>query len=293
MYHACIYASVAGSFMPGTPLLWGIHHSSLEYAGNTLSTLAAVETCRWLSFRKRIHIAYCAESAKRAHEARGYCSERAVFIPNGYDSDKFAGRPGLRDRMRARFNIPGDATVFGLVARFDPIKDHATFLEAAGLTVRKRPGKLAFVLIGDGIDQSNAALMDLIDRNGLRASVVLTGRLDDVAAAYSALDFLALSSRGEAFPNVVCEGMLSELPCIATDVGDCRAIIGDTGFLVPAGSPTELAIAMGSAANLSQSNRRRLGVSARQRIVDRYSVEACLAKYVAVYHQLAGGSSLV
>ncbi len=288
MYHACIYSSLAGSFTPSaTPQLWAIHHSSLGFAGNSLSTVAAVTLCRRLSRRNNVHMVYCAEAARRAHEARGFCRERAVFIPNGYDADKFQWRAEARERIRTQLRIPADRTVFGLVARFDPIKDHATFLAAAGLAVQKHPGKLAIVLVGHGIDESNAALMSLIEKNNLRSSVILVGRRDDIASVYSALDFLVLSSRGEAFPNVICEGMLCELPCISTDVGDCGAIIGDTGFLAPAGSAMGLGTALGQAASLSESERNERAVSARQRILTRYSVEAYVSKHAAVYNRLA------
>jgi glycosyltransferase involved in cell wall biosynthesis len=292
MYHACVYASLASGFMRcKVPLLWGIHHSNLTRSQNSRSTLAAAAACRWLSFQRRIHVAYCAEAARRTHERRGYCAERSVFVPNGYDPHEFVKDPGLRGRLRGQIGVSDDAMAFGMVARFDPIKDHATFLEAAGQATRRSSGKLAFVLIGDGMDESNGALMKLIEKNGLRKSVILAGRRDDIAATYSALDFLVLSSRGEAFPNVVCEGMLCELPCISTDVGDCSTIIGDTGFIAPVGSAEALARAFGRAAELSQGERLALGASARERIVARYSLYAYVAKHISIYEQMAGAVS--
>jgi hypothetical protein len=96
---------------------------------------------------------------------------------------------------------------------------------------------LFFLLFGDGIDQSNTALMELVERNGLNGSIILGGRSDDVAASYSAMDLLVSSSRGEAFSNVICEGMLCELPCIVTNVGDSAAIAGDTGYIVAPSRP--------------------------------------------------------
>jgi glycosyltransferase involved in cell wall biosynthesis len=127
-----------------------------------------------------------------------------------------------------------------MVARFDPIKDHATFLQAAALLLKSHRDKVVFMLIGDDMENSNAALVELIARKGLSEHVLLTGRRNDMADVYSALDVLILSSRGEAFPNVICEGMLCELPCVSTKVGDCSDIIGDTGFLTEPGSPEAL-----------------------------------------------------
>ena len=289
MYHACVYSSVASTCMrPEIPQIWSIHFSCLGFPGNSLSTMAAVAACRILSHQKKIHIAYCAEAAKREHESRGFRKQRAVFIPNGYDSVKFRRRPELRDRIRTQLNIPEDATVIGLVARFEPIKDHAGFLEAAALARQGDSRKLVYVLCGGEIEESNATLMSLIEKNGLGSSVVLAGKRSDIESVYSAFDVLALSSRGEAFPNVICEGMLSELPCISTDVGDCRTIIGDTGTIVPVGSPVALGQAIRNLAQLPEEERRRLGAKARERIIARYPMEAYLAKHISLYNELAG-----
>jgi glycosyltransferase involved in cell wall biosynthesis len=284
MYHACIYATIASSLTKQKPpLLWSIHHAHLGFAHNSLSTLAASASCGLLSFDKRVHIAYCAEASQKAHETRGYCSRRASFIPNGYDPATFFRDPAAGRSVRARFGLPEDAVAIGMAGRFDPIKDHATFFEAAGIVRRSESAKLVFFLFGEGITESNHNLMNMIGQYGLTSSVVLAGRQDDMVATYSALDFLVSSSRGEAFPNVICEGMLCEVPCVATDVGDCRAIIGNSGYIVPAGTPGALGQSLCSAVNLPVEVRRGLGASARARITERYSAEAFLSRHVSAY----------
>src|SRR6185312_11100935 len=206
------------------------------------------------SYRKRVHITYCAQAAKAAHESRNYCSDRAVFLPNGYDPARFSFLPGDREFIRRQWGIEENTIAFGMVARFDPIKDHATFLEAAALACRESRERFAFVLIGDGMDKSNALLMQLIERYGLQQTVILAGRRLDMQSVYSGLDFLALSSRGEAFPNVLCEAMLCERTCISTDVGDCKNIVGATGFIVPPASPELMGEAIVRAANRTKHN---------------------------------------
>jgi glycosyltransferase involved in cell wall biosynthesis len=209
-----------------------------------------------------------------------------MFIPNGYDPGNFFKNPNAGRSLRSQFGIPEDATVVGMAARYSPIKDHATFLEAAKLVSQTERAKIVFFLFGEGITQSNGDLVKMIEQSNLNSSVVLAGLLDDMVAAYSALDFLVLSSRGEAFPNVICEAMLCEVPCIATDVGDCSAIIGDTGYIVPAGAPTALSEAVSSAIKLPVAARRRLGASARERITARYSAAAYLSRHVSAYESL-------
>jgi glycosyltransferase involved in cell wall biosynthesis len=290
MYHACVYSAVASAFIRQLPVLWSIHHSSLTFADNSVSTLGAASICGPLSYSRKVHIAYCAESARLTHEARGYCRHRSVFIPNGYDGVRFRRSTSAGEEIRSRFNISAGSPVFGLVARFDPIKDHATFLEAASVVRQSHP-KVTFLLIGEGVDESNTALMDLVVRHGVDASVILAGRCEDMVAAYSAFNSLVLSSRGEAFPNVICEGMLCELPCIATDVGDCRAIVDDCGFIVPAGSASLLSEAMLRMLDLTDATRAAMGNRARERIVTNYSEETALTAHLNLYASLARGGT--
>src|SRR3546814_20439805 len=81
------------------------------------------------------------------------------------------------------------------------------------------------VLIGHGLEESNAELMRILDAHDLRDKVVLMGRQDDVPRLMNGLDVHVLSSRAEGFPNVVAEAMATGVACVATDVGDAAVIL--------------------------------------------------------------------
>lgn len=293
MYHACAYSSsaliLAGANMP---ILWGIHHAHLGLAHNSFSTLVAAGVCGLLSFDEHVHIAYCAEASKKNHQERGYCNRRSIFIPNGYDPSALYRDSAAGQAIRHRFGIPLTATVIGMAGRYDPIKDHATFLEAAKM-LQQAGAEVCFFLFGEGIDDANIELMKTIERCEITSSVVLAGRQDDMKAVYSALDFLVSSSRGEAFPNVICEAMLCEVPCIATDVGDCRRIIGKSGYIVPAGASQALGQCMLSAVNLPRPVRQLLGARARARIASTYSAATFLSRHITAYSRLAANEKLI
>jgi glycosyltransferase involved in cell wall biosynthesis len=139
--------------------------------------------------------------------------------------------------------ITADAPLIGLVARYDPFKDHATFLNAAARVAREIPSA-RFVLCGAGVDRSNAGLAALIDSAGIGQRCHLLGPPRDVPRVLAALDVLASSSISEAFPLVLGEAMACGVPCAATDVGDSALIVGPTGRVVPPQDPAALGAAL-------------------------------------------------
>jgi glycosyltransferase involved in cell wall biosynthesis len=102
-------------------------------------------------------------------------------------------------------------------------------------------------------------------------------------AFMAGLDLLCVPSLGEAFPNVLGEAMACGVPCVATDVGDSRYIIADTGRAVPPGQPEDLAVAMGELLDLDPAVRTELGKRCRSRIRENYSLEKIVGHYAALY----------
>src|SRR3546814_15063930 len=105
------------------------------------------------------------------------------------------------------------------------------------------------VLIGHGLEESNAELTRILDAHDLRDKLVLMGRQDDVPRLMNGLDVHVLSSRAEGFPNVVAEAMATGVACVATDVGDAAVILGGTGWLAPAQHAAALSAAIDHAAH--------------------------------------------
>jgi glycosyltransferase involved in cell wall biosynthesis len=76
--------------------------------------------------------------------------------------------------------------------------------------------------------------------------VVFTGHTDDPLPYLAAGDIFVLPSLAEGLPGVLIEAMAAGLPCIATDIPGNRELVrnGETGSLVPVGSPEALAHAI-------------------------------------------------
>ena len=115
-------------------------------------------------------------------------------------------------------------------------------------------------------------------------AVTALGARDDLQRLWQSADVLVMSSTfGEAFPNVVAEAMACGLPCVVTDVGDAAEIVGDTGKVVPPSDPPALAAAMLSLCKLPHAERQRLGIVARQRVLERYTLTRMAAGFQRVW----------
>jgi glycosyltransferase involved in cell wall biosynthesis len=168
-----------------------------------------------------------------------------------------------------------------MIARVDPMKDHATFLAAAALAVLTRPD-LAFVLVGHGTE-------DLVVPPSLSGRLWALGERDDIDQILPALDLAVLSSAfGEGFPNVIGEAMASGVPLIGTNVGDVAAILGDVaGKVVPPRDPAALAAGIVDWFSRVPDDRAGAGRAARERVVGLYALPAVVARYEDIYRALA------
>jgi glycosyltransferase involved in cell wall biosynthesis len=277
-------------------LVWSIRHGNLDPALNKPSTLRVMRLCARLSARVPDRILSVSRAAIGAHVAAGYAADQFVVIPNGIDCARFAPDAAARERLRAGWGIGAQTPLVGLFARRDPHKDHDGFVTAAASLHARRPD-VRFVLAGAGIDTKNRSLCEALataglsygDAESIGAPVVrLLGARDDMPALHTAIDLLASSSRGEAFPNVVAEAMSCETPCVVTDVGESADIVGRFGRVVPPGDPAALAGALDAMLALPTHELSALGLAARASIAERYSIDAIRDRHAALYRQLVG-----
>ena len=106
----------------------------------------------------------------------------------------------------------------------------------------------------------------------------------------ASLDVFVSSSVGEAFPNVLGEAMSSGTPCVVTNVGDCAEIIGETGHVVNTEDMKALSLNIIQLLNLSLKQRKRLGDTARKRILEKFELNNIVSKYEDFYLKLVQGS---
>jgi glycosyltransferase involved in cell wall biosynthesis len=285
MYHADLLGGLAARLAGVSSIGWCIRNSNLDKDKTKFSTRAVVGLCASISKWVPSRILSCSEKARQVHVACGYAAAKMVVVPNGFELSQFKPDLDARFRVRAELGITDQTPLVGLIGRFDPQKNHAGFFEAAGILHRHMP-QVHFVLAGQGVDVSNAALMQTITQEGVLANIHLLGLRNDMPALMATLDVLASSSYGEAFPNVLGEAMACGVPCAVTDVGDSAYIVGDTGRVVASGDMHGLAAALEELLALPLPEKAALSERARARVAEHFEIGAIVRRYEDFYESL-------
>jgi glycosyltransferase involved in cell wall biosynthesis len=242
---------------------------------------------RWLYMGAAARVVTTGEALRRQLvERNGYRAERIESVPTGIDAGRF--RPGERAASRAKFGLPADRTLVGIVATLRSWKGHADLLQA----MTRLPAAIELVIVGDG--PQRAALEDAVVRLGLRGRVRMQGQQADVLPWLRALDVFVLPSyANEGVPQALLQAMLVGLPCVTTAVGGIPEIAAHerTALLVPPRDPAALAAAIERLAG-DEGLRRELGEAARKHCVEGYSYERMLDRMEAVYRSAMNVSDL-
>jgi glycosyltransferase involved in cell wall biosynthesis len=292
MYHADLIGGVLARLAGIKVIVWGVHHANFDPDKNSRMTLLIAKTCARLSKIVPTKIVSCSVMSSKLHQDIGYCLNKFVVIPNGYPLDKL--RPDTRDRftVRQELKIASNIFVLGMVARFDPQKDHQNLIKALG-HLKQKDQKFVCLLVGFGMDENNSFLMAELSNAGVREQVKLLGLRNDIPAVMNALDVHVLASLGEAFPNVLAEAMACGTPCVSTNVGDAALIVGDFGWIVPARNPVALADGLIQARTLFENNHTKwheLQLGGRDHIIGNFELNQMCDRYRSTWQMCAHAS---
>lgn len=282
MYHANLLCAIAAQWR--LPTVWGVRHSLQDIAREKKKTQLVIRGNASMS-RAAGAIVYNSELAKSQHEAVGFCDSHSLVVPNGFDLDRWRPRSGARSEVRSWLGIPDHAPIVGHIARRHPMKDHVGYLRALVDVAYENPSA-HFLLVGTGVLRSNVEWGSYLSELPAERMHFLGERFD-IERLMAAFDILCLSSAwGEAFPNVLGEAMACCVPCISTDVGDSRNIIGTTGLTVRPSDSKALSRALNELLQISPDARAHLGQKARERVLANYSVETAHERHLDLYAAL-------
>ena len=279
-------------------ILFCLDHHNAIFWGSVASKMAGVKkrvlsvhsTGLWdrkssFTFSDRM-VALARSHSDYLENDEGIPGDKLVVIHNGVDISRFepVGSPAERARLRADLKIPESVFVVTIVAALRPEKNHEMLLQAAA---ELSGGEYLFLVVGEGEEEQG--LRELAGQLSLGDSIRFMGRRKDIPDILSASDLFVLCSHPvvENFTLSVLEAMSCGLPVVSTRVGSIETILeeGTEGVLVETGDREALIDAI-RALREDGARRRNIGVRARRKVVERFSLDGMVGRYAALFKEL-------
>lgn len=230
----------------------------------------------------------------------GFDAARVEVIYNGIDPAQFdvALHDDTRAAVRAELGLSPTQPVLLQVARFHPVKDHATSLHAFAHVAREWGGatggataaRPVFLLAGEG--DKREELEAMARQLGVADAVRFLGIRRDVPRLMAAADVFVLSSLSEGISVTLLEAMGCGVAIAATDVGGNGEVVihNETGMLSPRADPRKLAD------NILFMLRdpavcRAMGDAGRKRLLTRFTQENMHRRYAELYDLMTSGGA--
>lgn len=218
----------------------------------------------------------------------GIAANRIEVVYNGIDPGSFTLDPEqarqARGQIRRELNIADDQPVVLQVARFHPVKDHATAIGALKHALAGVPNAV-MVLVGDG--ELQPAIEKLVADLGLGASVRFTGVRSDIPRLMAAADVFTLSSLSEGISVTLLEAMAAGLPIAATAVGGNPEVVAheQSGLLSPRSDAAALGVHF---VRLLQDPalRGRMAAAGRIKLLATFTQESMHLRYARIYEEM-------
>lgn len=213
------------------------------------------------------------EDSARLSAAEGLSMARVRTVHNGIDLSRFA------------YSGPCASGPAVMLGRLSPEKDVGTLLQAVAI-VRREDASFRLEVAGDG--PCAGELRRLADELSLADGVRFLGEIRDVPALLARASLFVLPSLTEGISLTLLEAMARGLPVVATRVGGNAEVVADgqTGWLVPPGSPTDLAAALVRLGR-DPAMARRMALAGRERVEAHFDARRMVAEYERLYARLA------
>ena len=275
------YAALAGR-LALVPVICHVRNRHDDISGpdqrflRAVSRFAFVSRASWRAF------------AHRVPQSRGVVVYDGVEVPTG---DVEAEQEADRRAVRLEFNIPGDATIVGMIARVDKQKDYETLAKAAARVVSATP-PIRFLIVGaHSIEQTQMRHFEQVKgwltANRVSDYFVFTDFRSDVPRLLRAMDIVVLSTHYEGLPLVLLESMANGKPVVATAVDGVPEVVTDnqTGLLFPHQDDALLAAHLISLIR-DRSRAAHLGRNGRSFILEHFNSEQFKRAIVALYNSV-------
>ena len=185
------------------------HSHSTRYGNNSLSEIRNTLIVSALRLFATDYAA-CSEEAGKLLRTK----KSITILPNAIDCSRFTYNADARKMIRSEFRVPQNYTIVGHVGRFTAEKNQKFLIDVFN-EIRKYSKDSLLVFVGDGALRKETE--EYAAAQGLKDSIVFTGKREDVPDILSAFDVFVLPSKYEGVPFSVVEALASGLPCVISD----------------------------------------------------------------------------
>jgi glycosyltransferase involved in cell wall biosynthesis len=184
-------------------------------------------------------------------------------------------------KIRDELNIKPEATIFGTIARLDPIKNHDMMLHAFASTKKSIPNAV-LIIVGDG--ELMQTLQALAKRLKLDDSVIFTGYISYPKDYLALFDIFLLSSLSEGTSMTLLEAMSLGKPCVVTDAGGNKEIVihRETGLVTDNDNMSQFSEAMIAAVSDSAQSKN-FRIKASVRFTEKFDQKHMIKEYQRLY----------
>jgi L-malate glycosyltransferase len=189
-----------------------------------------------------------------------------------------------RDDVRRELGLRDEAMIVHL-SNLRPVKRIDLLLDAVARVRPREAFKLVILAGGDFSPFSQH-----VCRLGLGDRVLVRENIVEVEDYLQAADLGVFTSESESFCLSLLEAMCFESPSVTTAVGGIPEVVvdGESGVLVPAGDVD--GVARGIESLLRDPERRMaMGRAAKRRARERFSADAIVPRYEALYRRVCAG----
>ncbi len=214
--------------------------------------------------------------------SRGFDPQTMFSIYNGVDfTEREPGMSRAEFFESIGFPVEPDNVVFGIAARFSPVKDIGTLIRAFAIAAQTHPN-IRLLIAGDG--EQGDKLKRLAAELCPPGTCGFAGWMKDIDSFYNAIDVNTLTSLSETFSYVITEGARRRCATIASRVGGIPHLIEHevTGLLFEPRDVDTLAAHISALAE-DKALRERLGQALYERAKRDFSEEATVERQKEIY----------
>ena len=280
MFHANIFSRILRIFT-SIPYLICTAHNTNE--GNKIRMLAY----RWTDKLASISTNVSNEAVDAFIKKGASFPGRMITIINGIDTEKFKYTEYDRINKRQELHVHNNQIMLLSVGRLTEAKDYPNLFKAYSRLINNDifSEKTMLYIVGAGHLEDSLKIM--AKELNISDNIIFLGIRDDIPELMCASDVFILPSSWEGFGLVVAEAMACQRLVIATDSGGVKEVIGNCGFLVPVKNYIALYDSMLIALNLPKKEKIELGLFARNRIVNNYSIDKVAKIWIDLYSNLS------